>query len=36
MTPPDIRAAALATVGNLLPEKSQTTYRLFDEKRLNP
>jgi hypothetical protein len=25
-TPPDIRAAALATVGNLLPEKSQTRY----------
>jgi hypothetical protein len=25
-TPPDIRAAALATGGNLLPEKSQTGY----------
>jgi hypothetical protein len=25
-TPPHIRAAALATVGNLLPEKSQTRY----------
>jgi hypothetical protein len=25
-TPPDIRAAALATVGNVLPEKSQTRY----------
>jgi predicted KAP-like P-loop ATPase len=25
-TPPDIRAAALATIKNLLPEKSQTRY----------